>query len=155
MLSLVIINMSQSINAINTAKKGSGVEILKINTNPIFLPLGTSFKINAPVVNNNPNPIKYVGPLCGNSPLSATFDNHVRVHPSGIITCQALQLVSLNPGQQAVITGPNAHVIYTANNIGKANANVTFQYIDEAGKIVNNTSKPFVFDIVILNTTTK
>jgi hypothetical protein len=143
----ITMNLLQNINAMYSIKDTSGVEILKINTIPALLTVGTSFKINAVLINNSPNPIKFIGHLCGNSPLSATFSKNTDIHPAGILTCHALQLVTLNPGQKAVVTGP-ANAFYTANSVGKIKANVTFKYTDEAGKFENNVSKPFVFDIV-------
>lgn len=146
------VNLTQNINAIYPTKNLTGVKITNIKTSPIFIPTGTNFKINATIINNSPNTIKFVGPTCGNSPLSATFDKNVHIHPSGIMTCLVLQIITLHPGEKAMVSGPNAHSIYTATGVGSTKANATFSYTDEQGKIKNSVSNTFEFSIVILKT---
>ncbi len=146
------VNLSQNISANYPTKNVTGIEITDIRTSPVFVTDGANIKINATIINNSPNTIKFVGPECGNSPLSTTFDKNVRIHPSGIMTCLVLQLVTLHPGEKAMVTGPNAHSIYTASGLGTTKSNVTFKYTDEQGKIQNNVTKPFVFVISILKT---
>lgn len=146
-------NLSQNISAYYPTKNVTGIEISDIKTSPIFVTVGNNFKINATVTNSSPNTIKFVGPECGNSPIAATFDKNVRIHPSRIMTCLVLQIITLHPGEKAMVTGPNAHSIYTTSGVGTTKSNVTFKYTDEQGKIQNNVTKPFVFVISILKTT--
>ncbi len=138
--------LSQNIYAISTNKKVTGVILSDIKTSPLVIHTKNNFKITATVINDSPNTIKFVGPICGNSPLTATFNKNVNIHPSGITKCMAIQMITLQPGEKATVTGPDNTFVYTATAIGKTKANVTFHYADEQGN-KNSVNKSFEFTI--------
>ncbi len=141
--------LSQNTYAVTTTdKKFSGIILSAIKTNPTVIHLKNNFKITATVINNSPNSIKFVGPVCGNSPLITTFDKNVNVHPSGIMKCMAIKLITLKPGEKATVAGPDIVLVYTANGIGKTKANLTFHYTDVQGINRHSVSKSFEFAIL-------
>lgn len=123
------------------------VVISDIKTDPVVIHKGNDVKINAAVINNSPHTISFVGPGCGNSPLLVTFDKNVNTHPSDQFFCQMYEVITLKPGENAMVTGPSLYTVSTAIGAGNTTANVTFEYTDEQGNNENTVSKPFVFEI--------
>lgn len=140
-------SLSQNISAISLLKKSTGITISQINTNPSTVHVQNNFKITATITNNSPNTIKFVGPACGNSPLTTTFNKNVNVHPSGITKCNAIQMITLPHGGKTTVSGPDNTFVYTANGIGKTKASITFHYTDVKGSN-NSVNKSFGFTIV-------
>jgi hypothetical protein len=59
-----------------------------------------------------------------------------------------LEVITLKPGENAIVTGPSLRMINTAVSAGYTTANVTFEYNDEQGYNKNGVSKSFVFEIL-------
>ncbi|MER5175837.1 MAG: hypothetical protein ABJB76_04265 [Candidatus Nitrosocosmicus sp.] len=146
-MSITTTFLSQNIYAISILKKSTGITISQINTNPLVVHKQNNFKITATIINNSPNTIKFVGPVCGNSPLTTTFNKNVNVHPSGINKCNAIQITTLPPAGKATVAGPDNTFVYTAIGIGKTQASITFHYTDVQGN-KNSVNKSFVFTIL-------
>lgn len=121
---------------------GQGVEITNIQTSPSSIHVGDSFHFNATIVNNSPDTISYNGGCM--SPLYATFDKNVVTGQA--MSCLAIFIANIKPGENATVVGPSSGSLYTANSSGTTNANVTFSY--QIGNNSENTiSKLFTFDI--------
>ena len=69
-------------------------DMSNINTNPQNVHVGQQFKIQATITNNLNSPIKFVGNICGTSPLNIEFDNNVQIQNTN--TCQAISFTTLN-----------------------------------------------------------
>jgi hypothetical protein len=117
------------------------VEITNIQTSPLQVHVGDSFKINATVVNNSTGTINFNGGC--QSPISTTFDRNVAVGQA--MGCFALYNVELKPGQNVTVVGPGSDKSYTATSSGSTDANITFAY--QTGNKTETISKIFTFEI--------
>lgn len=147
--SITVTFLSQKIFAVSPIKKVNGIEITNTKTDPPIVNKQSSFKIISTVLNNSTITIKFVESACGVSPISATFNKNVNLHPTGIAAiCKApLHLITLHPGEKATVKGPGTNVIYKAVGTGKTIAKVIFHYTDESGSNIKSAIKSFVFVI--------
>ena len=125
------------------------VYLLNIQTEPVIVRNGDSFKLNATVVNNSSSTITFENG-CGISPLFAEFDRNVNISNRNIITCQAIVTDSLKPRQNISVIGPSPDKIYVASGMGITKSRVIFEYqIEFANNLyaLTNTSKQYVFKI--------
>ena len=121
------------------------VSIMQLGTNPQNLKPGDEFKVLATVINNLNVPIKYTGAQCGGSPLDIQFDNNVNINYA--IACQAISTETLDTHETTIVQGKGYEVL-TAENPGKVNAQVTFNYGvegDDANQ--KQVAESFSFDI--------
>ena len=122
------------------------VRIMQLGTNPQNLKPGDEFKVLATVINNLNVPIKYTGTQCGGSPLDIQFDNNVNINYA--IACQAISTETLDTHETTTVQGKGYEVL-TAENPGKVNAQVTFNYGvegDDANQ--KQVAESFSFDII-------
>ncbi|MDE1828707.1 MAG: hypothetical protein KGI25_00130 [Thaumarchaeota archaeon] len=126
----------------SAAESQENVKILNIRTIPPTVHVGDNFTISAMIINNSTNLISF-NDACG-SPLSAVFEKNVAASSS--LSCFALSVVYLKPGQNINVTGPGLGTLYNATDTGLTNGNVTFAY--KFGGTNNvNVSEPFSFTI--------
>ena len=121
------------------------VRTMQLGTNPQNLKPGDEFKVLATVINNLNVPIKYTGAQCGGSPLDIQFDNNVNINYA--IACQAISTETLDTHETTTVQGKGYEVL-TAENPGKVNAQVTFNYGvegDDANQ--KQVAESFSFDI--------
>jgi hypothetical protein len=133
----------------NSNLQNKNIELSNINTIPTQVHVGNQFTIQATVTNNdivgtnNNSPIKYVGSVCGGSPLQIEFNKNVKVENK--IACMAISFATLNSNEKATVQGSTA-VIFTASNAGSTTAKVTFDYtVDDKP---DSITKSFAFDIL-------
>ena len=132
------------------ADNENSIVIQNIQTLPTTIIIGQTFKINATLANNSPNPIFVEHGSC-EAPFSVTFDNHVVIRTNNV-TC-TLQLIEqrLDPGTKITSTNPNLDLTYVAAENGTVNATVSFPYNvwnqTSQSNIKENISKPFSFMI--------
>src|SRR5207245_135843 len=128
-LSIIIILIFSTLLYLNPiqADNANGVEIQNIQTLPLAIIVGQTFKINATLVNNSSNPIFVGHGSCG-APFSVTFDNHVLVSANNINCTTELIVQKLNPGEKITATSPSLDLVYKATEAGTTNSTVTFQY---------------------------
>jgi hypothetical protein len=119
-------------------------DVSNINTNPQNVHVGQQFKIKATITNNLNSPIKFVGNVCGTSPLNIEFDNNVQIQNTN--TCQAISFTTLNPNDTTTVQGSGG-TIFTASNPGTTNAKIAFNYNTEGDK-QDSTTKSFTFEIL-------
>jgi hypothetical protein len=119
-------------------------DVSNINTNPQNVHVGQQFKIQATITNNLNIPIKFVGNVCGTSPLNIEFDNNVQIQNTN--TCQAISFTTLNPNDTTTVQGSGG-TIFTASNPGTTNAKIAFNYNTEGDK-QDSTTKSFTFEIL-------
>jgi hypothetical protein len=119
-------------------------DVSNINTNPQNVHVGQQFKIQATITNNLNSPIKFVGNVCGTSPLNIEFDNNVQIQNTN--TCQAISFTTLNPNDTTTVQGSGG-TIFTASNPGTTNAKIAFNYNTEGDK-QDSTTKSFSFEIL-------
>jgi hypothetical protein len=119
-------------------------DVSNINTNPQNVHVGQQFKIQATITNNLNIPIKFVGNVCGTSPLNIEFDNNVQIQNTN--TCQAISFTTLNPNDTTTVQGSGG-TIFTASNPGTTNAKIAFNYNTEGDK-QDSTTKSFSFEIL-------
>ena len=125
---------------------GNQVSILQLGTNPQNLKPGDEFKVLATVINNLNVPIKYTGNICGGSPLDIQFDNNVNINYA--IACQAISTETLDTHETTTVQGKGYEVL-TAENPGKVNAQVTFNYVVEGDNgNQKQVTESFSFDIM-------
>ena len=132
------------------ADNENGITVQNIQTLPTAIIIGQTFKINATLINNSPNPIFIEHGSCG-SPFSVTFDNHVVVRTNNV-TC-TLELIEqrLDPGTKITSTSPYLDLTYVAAENGTVNATVSFPYNfwnqTSQSNTKENITKPFSFTI--------
>lgn len=132
------------------ADNENDITVQDIQTLPTAIIIGQTFKINATLINNSPNPIFIEHGSCG-SPFSVTFDNHVVVRTNNV-TC-TLQLIEqrLDPGTKITSTSPYLDLTYMAAQNGTVNATVSFPYNfwnqTSQSNTKENITKPFSFTI--------
>ena len=119
-------------------------DMSNINTNPQNVHVGQQFKIQATITNNLNSPIKFVGNICGTSPLNIEFDNNVQIQNTN--TCQAISFTTLNPNETTTVQGSGG-TIFNAATPGTTNAKITFSYNTEGDK-QDSTTKSFTFEIL-------
>ena len=125
---------------------GNQVSILQLGTNPQNLKPGDEFKVQTTVVNNLDVPIRYTGNMCGGSPLNMQFDKDVSIYHA--IACQAISTETLAAHDTTTVQGKGYEVL-RAENPGKVNAQVTFNYVVEGDS--NNqkqVTESFSFDVM-------
>lgn len=115
--------------------RGPGVYLRDLRADPMTVKILGTFRLSATVVNNSTKAITFVGGC--ESPLSATFDKHVRIEHN--IGCLAIQHITLDAGKSKEISGPSSGTIYRAQEIGMANGNVTLTYNNGVSE---NITKP-------------
>jgi hypothetical protein len=122
------------------------VRIMQLGTNPQNLKPGDEFKVLATVINNLNVPIKYTGAQCGGSPLDIQFDNNVNINYA--IACQAISTETLDTHETTIVQGKGYEVL-TAENPGKVNAQVTFNYgVEGDDATQKQVAESFSFDII-------
>ena len=122
------------------------IGILQLGTNPQNLKPGDEFEVQATVINNLNVPIKYTGDLCGGSPLEIQFDNNVHINYA--IACQAISTETLDTHETTTVQGKGYEVL-TAENPGKVNAHVTFNYgVEGDSSNQKQVTESFSFDII-------
>ena len=123
------------------------VSILQLGTNPQNLKPGDEFKAEATVVNNLDIPIKYTGDLCGGSPLDIQFDKNVNSYYYAI-ACQGISTETLDTNETTTVKG-NEYGVLRAENPGKVNAQVTFNYgVEDDSTNQKQVTESFSFDIM-------
>ena len=125
---------------------GNQVSILQLETNPQNLKPGDEFKVQTTVINNLDVPIRYTGNMCGGSPLDMQFDKNVSIYHA--IACQAISTETLAAHDTTTVQGKGYEVL-RAENPGKVNAQVTFNYVVEGDS--NNqkqVTESFSFDVM-------
>lgn len=122
------------------------VSILQLGTNPQNLKPGDEFKVQATVINNLDVPIKYTGDQCGGSPLDIQFDKNVNIYHA--IACQAISTETLEAHDTTTIQGKGYEVL-RAENAGKVNAQVTFNYgVESDSNNQKQLTESFSFDVL-------
>ncbi len=118
------------------------LEIRDATTEPSRPYVGSTFLIYADVYNPNPYPISFESGCT--SPLTATFDKNVKVTMKQA-ECFVVGKLTIEPGQQARVSGPSMGTDYTATSEGNTNAMITFTY--EANGIPQNVTTSMQFTI--------
>jgi hypothetical protein len=125
---------------------GNQVSILQLGTNPQNLKPGDEFKVQTTVVNNLDVPIRYTGNMCGGSPLDMQFDKDVNIYHA--IACQAISTETLAAHDTTTVQG-KGYEILSAENPGKVNAQVTFNYeVEGDSNNQKQVTESFSFDVM-------
>ena len=125
---------------------GNQVSILQLGTNPQNLKPGDEFKVQTTVVNNLDVPIRYTGNMCGGSPLNMQFDKDVNIYHA--IACQAISTETLAAHDTTTVQG-KGYEILSAENPGKVNAQVTFNYeVEGDSNNQKQVTESFSFDVM-------
>ncbi len=125
---------------------GNQVSILQLGTNPQNLKPGDEFKVQTTVINNLDVPIRYTGNMCGGSPLDMQFDKNVSIYHA--IACQAISTETLAAHDTTTVQGKGYEVL-RAENPGKVNAQVTFNYeVEGDSNNQKQVTESFSFDVM-------
>ncbi len=116
------------------------ISMSNISTNSTVVHVGSSIGIHAMVLNKSSKSITF-STGCGAAPLTAIFDNHVKIDK--IPHCFEKGLITLKSGEQATLKAPPAAEKYIADSPGKTLAHVTFHYDGGSvtGKLIFNVVK--------------